>query len=61
VVDPDVVCAKGLEGVASPDVLWVEFGDVNVSVRESAWDESCVVIVTYWMMMFLVPLDIRLQ
>ena len=30
VVDPNVVGAVSLDGVSSPDVLWVEVGDVDV-------------------------------
>lgn len=32
VVDPDEVGAGEGEGVAAPDVLWVQVGDVDVSV-----------------------------
>ena len=35
VVDPDVVGAEGLDCVSAPDILWVKFGDVDVSVGMS--------------------------
>ena len=32
VVDPDEIAACNGNGVATPDVLWIEVGDVNVSI-----------------------------
>lgn len=29
-IDPDEISPKGLDGITAPDILWVEFGDVNV-------------------------------
>lgn len=31
-IDPDEICTKGLDSITTPNVLWVELGDVNVPV-----------------------------
>ncbi|MAD84333.1 MAG: hypothetical protein CL912_15320 [Deltaproteobacteria bacterium] len=63
-VDPDEISSEGLDGIPTPDILRIKFGDVNVPLLKFNTIEQEMGTMqewgsTYWMMTFLTPLCMR--